>query len=190
MTKKVFWLIVTIIIALLVFVFAFYKLGLQDEILKLFYKTDYKQYVEKYSEEYDVDKYLIYALIKNESNFKNDATSNKKAKGLMQIIDSTANEVAQNIQIEHSEIDLYHEETNIKIGTKYLSQLLEKYDSYLLAIAAYNAGIGNVDSWIEKGTIKSDGSNLENIPYPETNHYVRKVARDYDIYKEIYRRDV
>ena len=56
----------------------------------------------------------------------------------------------------------------------------------MLAIAAYNAGIGNVKKWINDGIINEDGSNLENIPYKETNNYVRKVLRDKKIYKNLY----
>ena len=55
-----------------------------------------------------------------------------------------------------------------------------------LALIAYNAGFGNVDKWIQDGTIKPDGSDLENVPFKETNNYVRKILRDYDVYKEIY----
>jgi len=82
---------------------------------------------------------------------------------------------------------LFDAKTNIKIGTKYLSELLQKYDgNYYLAVAAYNAGIGTVDKWIQEGTIKKDGSDIENIPYKETNNYVRKIIRDYGIYQKLY----
>lgn len=64
--------------------------------------------------------------------------------------------------------------------------MLEKYNNYPVALAAYNAGIGNVDEWIKKGIIKKDGSDIENIPYKETNNYVRKIIRDYRIYRELY----
>lgn len=57
--------------------------------------------------------------------------------------------------------------------------------NYYLAITAYNAGIGTVQKWIDNCIIKSDGSNIENIPYKETNNYVRKVLKNYRIYKEI-----
>ncbi len=57
--------------------------------------------------------------------------------------------------------------------------------NYYLALAAYNAGIGTVQKWIDNGTIKSDGSDIENIPYKETNNYVRKVLKNYRIYNEI-----
>ena len=55
-----------------------------------------------------------------------------------------------------------------------------------LALTAYNAGSGNVDTWVENGTLMADGSNIENIPYKETNNYVRKILRDYEIYKKLY----
>lgn len=58
--------------------------------------------------------------------------------------------------------------------------------NFYLAVAAYNAGIGTVDRWIEEGIIKEDGSDIENIPYKETNNYVRKIIRDYEIYEKLY----
>ena len=65
--------------------------------------------------------------------------------------------------------------------------LLDKYESTEVALAAYNAGIGTVDNWIEKGVIKADGSDIENIPYKETNNYVRKILSNYKMYKELYK---
>lgn len=58
--------------------------------------------------------------------------------------------------------------------------------NYYLALAAYNAGIGTVQKWIDGGIIRPDGSDIENIPYKETNNYVRKVLKNYRIYQEIY----
>lgn len=55
-----------------------------------------------------------------------------------------------------------------------------------MAISAYNAGIGTIAKWIEEGIIKEDGSDIENIPYKETNNYVRKILKNYKIYKELY----
>ena len=63
----------------------------------------------------------------------------------------------------------------------------EKYKNIEVAVAAYNAGIGTVDNWIEKEIIKSDGSDIENIPYKETNNYVRKILRNYKIYQDLYK---
>ena len=83
---------------------------------------------------------------------------------------------------------LYNPEINIKIGTKYFAYLLKHYDGKeSLAIAAYNAGIGTIDSWIKEKIIKKDGTDLENIPYKETNNHVRKILRDYRIYCKLYK---
>lgn len=60
-------------------------------------------------------------------------------------------------------------------------------DNTNLAIIAYNAGITNVNRWIIEETIRPDGSDIENVPFKETNNYIRKILRDYEIYKKIYR---
>jgi len=154
-------------------------------MIKMLYKKDYSEYVIKYAEEYEVDENLIYALIKVESNFEVDAVSNKDAQGLMQLMYSTAEDVAKKNNIELTEENILDPDININIGTKYISTLLNKYQCVEVALAAYNAGSGNVDKWIANGTIKADGSNIENIPFKETNNYVRKILRDYKVYNEI-----
>lgn len=84
------------------------------------------------------------------------------------------------------EIDLKSPDINIELGTKYFSKLVKYYNgNYNLAIAAYNAGIGTVSKWIENGIIKKDGTDIENIPYKETNNYVRKILKNYKIYKKL-----
>ena len=150
------------------------------------YKLEYTEYVKKYANEYNVDEYLIYAIIKAESNFKQDAVSHRGAKGLMQLMYSTAEDIAQRINVNLNEDNILEPDININLGTKYISMLIQKYNNTNLALAAYNAGSGNVDGWIEKGTLKSDGTDIENVPFTETNNYVRKILRDYEIYKNIY----
>lgn len=152
------------------------------------YPTKYSEYVEKYSEENGIDKYLVYAIIKAESNFNPNVKSNADARGLMQLMEETA--VERSNAIEGTEIeayDLYDPETNIKLGTSYFAYLLGLYDdNIVLAIIAYNAGLGNVEQWIKDGVIKADGSDIENIPYKETENYVRKILRDYQMYLKLY----
>ena len=156
--------------------------NIQKLIQKKTYPKKYSYEVEKYSNEYDVDENLIYAVIKAESNFDENAVSRKNAKGLMQLMYDTAKDVAKSINVEIDEEKILEPDININIGTKYLSMLMAKYQNIEVALAAYNAGSGNVDNWIANGIIKSDGSNIENIPYKETNNYVRKILRDYKIY--------
>lgn len=185
MRKKVVFVIV---IFLLMFVFLFGIVKIQDIVMKKIYPLKYTEYVEKYCGENNLDPMLVYAMIKAESNFEPNITSTSGAMGLMQLMDSTAREMAEKLNIEYTAKEiLYQPETNIMLGTKYFSELLEKYnDNIYLALTAYNAGIGNVTKWIEKGIIKEDGSDIENIPYKETNNYVRKILRDYKIYQKLY----
>ena len=184
-TKK--QITITAIVLILCMIIAFLNIPLR--IQKIIYKKDYKEYVQKYAQEYNVDENLIYALIKAESNFNSNAKSSKDAIGLMQLMESTAQDVCKktDLQISSDELSekLLEPDININIGTKYLSILIQKHGNIEIAITAYNAGIGTVDNWIEKGIINSDGSNVENIPYKETNNYVRKILRDYKIYTNL-----
>ncbi len=175
------------IIILILFVF----LGLfKNNLLMMIYPRNYEDIVSNYGEKYNIDKNLIFAVIKAESNFNNNALSNKNAIGLMQIMEETAKDVALknsiDINLNNVKEEILNADNNINIGTKYLQILLNRYDNIEVALAAYNAGIGTVDNWIEKGIIKSDGTDIEKIPYKETNTYVRKILRDYKIYKKLY----
>ena len=184
-SKKIIILIFSIII---VFVICFI---FKDVILKMIYQKNYEEIIVKYSEKYQVDENLVFAIIKTESNFDKDVISNKGAVGLMQLMTNTAKEVAlkNNIELDVNNIeqDLLTPEKNIEIGTKYIGMMIQKYGNIQVALAAYNAGTGTVDNWIEKGIIKADGSDIENIPFKETNMYVRKILRDYEIYAKLYK---
>ncbi len=175
-----------VLIIIFIFYILFGIIKIQNIILKKIYPTKYEEYVSKFSEEYKVDKNLIYAVIKAESNFDEGAVSNKGATGLMQLMPSTAMQVSKSANLICNENNLKQANININLGVKYISELIEKYDNKEVALAAYNAGTGNIDNWIEKGIIKRDGSDIENVPYKETNNYVRKILRDYKIYEKLY----
>lgn len=156
-------------------------------IMKKIYPQKYTTHVNMYAEQNQIDPLFIYAIIKIESNFDPNATSRSNAKGLMQIMPNTANEVIAKLKIEKSEENtLYNPQINIQIGAYYFATLMQQYQNIGVALAAYNAGIGRVNEWIEQGIIKKDGSDLENIPYKETNMYVRKILNTYQIYQDLY----
>ena len=175
---KLFLILISILICVIV-------LKPERIILKQLYPQKYSEYVSQYAKEYGLSESIVFAIIKNESNFEKNISSNKGAIGLMQIMTETGKEVANKLSI--TEMDLLDAETNIKIGTKYFSDLYKKYNNTELALAAYNAGSGNVDKWIQQGIIESSGENVENIPYKETNMYVRKVIQSEKIYESLYK---
>lgn len=186
MKRLLKFLITLLILASIIFIL-FKVIKIDDIIMKKLYPLKYSEYVEKYAEEYNMDKYMVYAIIKAESNFDENAKSSSNAIGLMQIMETTAIETARKMNLEVTEEDLFKPDLNINIGLKYFTYLLNQYDNnYPLAIIAYNAGMGNVDAWIKDGTIKEDGTDIENVPFKETNNYVRKILRDYEIYKGLY----
>lgn len=155
---------------------------------KAVYPIRYSKYVEKYSKEYKIDPYLVYAIIKAESNFKQDATSNKGAKGLMQVTDSTGKWIAEKLKIDGFEInDLYDPEINIKIGCWYVDNLRTEFDgNTILAITAYNSGIGRVKQWLTDRNLSANGVHLDKIPFVETDSYVKRIIKSYNAYKKIY----
>lgn len=172
--------ILLIVIIIIVILFLALKFAID-----LSYPDKYSEYVEKYSKQYGVDCNLVYAIIKQESNFEVDVNSPKGAVGLMQLMENTALEVAEKLDCD--DVDLCNPEVNIMLGVRHLADLLQKYDNNeKMAIIAYNAGMGNVDSWIGKGIIDENGTNLENVPYKETNMYLRKVLKNYEIYSRLY----
>lgn len=157
-------------------------------ILKQIYPVKYQEYVEKYAEEYDLDKNLIYAVIKVESNFNPDAVSNAGAKGLMQLMDNTAEECNQKGGFSYIiPEDMYVPEKNIRMGCSYLKFLMDTYGDMELVVTAYNGGTGNVDKWLGDETLSDGEGGLADIPYTETKKYVEKVTRTFEIYNRLYK---
>jgi soluble lytic murein transglycosylase len=135
----------------------------------------------------DLDPALIAAVIYAESHFR-DQTSAAGARGLMQITPATADEIARRsggTQFEQG--DLASPQINIAYGSWYLRWLLDRYGgNRMLAVAAYNAGTGNVDRWI----VEDPGLRASEIPFPETRAYVVKVLDAREEYRRKYRREL
>ena len=147
---------------------------------------EYTAVIDKYSEEYAVPKELVFAVIKTESDFKSDVVSNAGAVGLMQVTPDTFLWLSKKTEDKYDDVNLlYNPEINIKYGVYYLSWLYSRYGSWETALAAYNAGHGKVDSWLENPEYSKNGV-LTNIPYKETREYVKKVMNAKDTYKKLY----
>jgi soluble lytic murein transglycosylase len=158
-----------------------------DNAALLFYPVKYKSLVLQYSEKFNLDPYLVIAIIKVESNFKPEAVSPKNARGLMQISEKTGKWGANKLQLNNYVNDnLFNPETNIYIGCWYLSVLYGEFHDMDLVLAAYNGGSGNVTQWLNDTELSSNGKSLDRIPFKETEHYLKKVKNSYIIYKKLY----
>lgn len=154
-------------------------------IKTLIYPRKYSVYVQKYSEEYNLDENLVYSIIKAESKFDEKALSRRGAKGLMQIADITRDWAIDELEL-NDDIDIYDPETNIRIGCWYLNTLYKEFGKTDLVIAAYNGGSGNVKKWLADEEYSKDGENLHIIPFSETDRYLVKVNKYYEQYKMLY----
>ena len=106
----------------------------------------------------------------------------------MQITQATAKEIAEELAIEGFEVEmLYNPRVNIQIGTYYIRFLIDRLGDTETALAAYNAGIGNVRKWLANEEYSMDGVTLKQIPFMETNNYVKSIRISYKIYKFLYR---
>ena len=131
-----------------------------------------------------VDPYLIAAIIREESQYDVKAVSRVGAIGLMQVMPATANTVAQRVGLPAvGREDLFDQETNIRIGVRYVEQLLDQFSGNLVyTIASYNAGPLAVGNWISQYRGQGQDEFVELIPYQETRQYVKRVLRTYREY--------
>ena len=147
----------------------------------LAYPLKYQDMIISASLRFEVEAPLIAAVINSESSFDKTAISNKGAVGLMQLMPSTAQAIAG--QLEKSEYDLFDPETNIEFGSFYLSKLLKSFSNFEAAICAYNAGPSRVREWLSDENYSSDGETLFHIPYPETQKYLENVLKNLKFYQ-------
>jgi peptidoglycan lytic transglycosylase len=161
--------------------------GAFDKAIKeLTLPLEHEDIIRQQAQEKGVDAALIAAVIDTESKFSAGAQSSAGARGLMQITPEAANEIERHSGGTTFKLkDLGDPEINIRYGTYLLRELLDRYDGDVVAaLAAYNAGPGNVDKW--------GGSNLsvEGIPFPETRAYVEEVLDKQRAYRDKYPREL
>ncbi len=146
-------------------------------IVRLIFPVAFYDTIQKTAAQLKMDPILVLSLIKQESAFDDDAASGVGASGLMQLMPATAVETEPGVR----RADLLIAETNIRVGTKYLRRMLDKYNGNIaFSLAAYNAGPGAVDRWIRDGKSKKGLLDfIEQIPYKETREYVGSIIRNY-----------
>lgn len=163
----------------------------REKYLLYNYPIKYGDIVERYAKENSVDKFLIYAIIKTESNFDSEAVSNVGARGLMQIMDETFQWIRYRLgDQEDSEYDLmFDPEQNIRYGSYLIGYLLEHFGSMNEAVCAYHAGVGSVDSWLQNSEYSKDGKTLDTVPASDTKHYLNKIKDALNEYQKLYTED-
>lgn len=181
-TGKGFKRLIIFFLIVLISIFTIYSYFLIN------YPLSYQIYISKYSKEFNVDPYLIAAIINVESKYDKYAMSSKEARGLMQIAPITGKWASEELNIEDFTLeDLFDPELNIMVGAWYLNILSKEFDNNLqLILAAYNAGSGNVVQWLQNEIYSEDGKTLKEIPFTETKEYVKKVENNIKIYRLLY----
>ncbi len=172
---------IIIVFAVLVAVSAYF-IAYIDKRTGVFKTSVYKSSVMFYSDEFGVDPLLVKAVMKRESNMNPEALSNKGAVGLMQIMPATGQDIANQLNLKNFDAQMLKEpDLNIRFGTFYLEKLLNYYDNNLiLVLAAYNAGIRNVDKWLEADPKIS--KSISRIPFRETRRHTRAIIFTYNVY--------
>lgn len=154
------------------------------------YPRYYAEAVEKYAKMYNVDTFLIAAMILEESRYNAEAISWAGAIGLMQIMPATGRELAQQLKIRRFRTAMLKQpDINIRMGTKYISDLNSWFDGNpMLVIGAYNGGPGRMKRWVKSKNIKDIDLFVEKIGIRETRLHIKKVINSYDHYVQIYRK--
>jgi soluble lytic murein transglycosylase len=163
----------------------------KDAVQELTLPLRHEDIIVQQAREKKVPADLIAGVIYAESRFS-DQTSHAGARGLMQITPDTAETIATSTGgVNFRQEDLADPQVNISYGTWYLRNLLDRYgENVVLALAAYNAGQGNVDGWISEARAKGEPLTIEAIPFAETRGYVRSVLDARADYREKYAREL
>ena len=182
--RRFWWLLQVLVVAVIAFVLIGGWGGGERSYI---YPFEYRSYIETSAESRRTDPFLVAAVIKHESKFEPRARSDGGALGLMQLMPATAEWIARQLGEPFTEEYLYDPALNIRYGVWYLAELEREFGGNdILALAAYNAGRGNVRDWMERFHWTQQFDEIEAIPYPETRFYVRRVLEDREQYKRLY----
>lgn len=155
------------------------------EIRHAQYPLKYMNSVEKYAEEFELDKYLLLAFIKTESGFNPNAVSHADAIGLTQITEETFEWIKLKMCPYEDFVfeDLFDPDTSIRFGAYYISRCMQRYNGDIdTAAAAYHSGWGTVD-----GLLGDDENGmLTEFPFEQMENYVYKINKAYNAYLELY----
>ena len=155
---------------------------------ELLFPMPWRDEIESYSRQNNLDPYLVAALIRQESEFNPGAVSRAHALGLMQIMPATSRKLSRSLGVPAPPVNrLYVPQTSLQLGTFYLRNVLDQYDGRIEpALAGYNAGEHRADRWLGWHSLDDPAQFVESIPFAETRDYVESVLRNAEIYRRIY----
>jgi len=160
---------------------------LPTELLKVLFPVNYWPEIRRYAAERHLDPYLMAALIAQESTFTADAKSSANAYGLMQIVPAAGRHYASVLHLKRFSIGmLTTADTNLKMGTAYFADLVARFGGAHYALASYNAGESRVVRWIAERPGVEKEVFIDDIPFPETQNYVKKILGTAEDYRRLY----
>jgi soluble lytic murein transglycosylase len=161
---------------------------LPAELLKVLFPVNYWPLIQRYSAERHLDPFLMAALIAQESTFTADAKSSANAYGLMQLLPSTGRQYARSLKLpQRFSISLLTKaDANLKMGTAYFADLVKQFGGEHYALATYNAGPHRVARWISERPGIARDEFIDDIPFPETQNYVKKILGTAEDYRRLY----
>jgi soluble lytic murein transglycosylase len=143
--------------------------------------------LKKYSSSNALDPYLVASLIRQESAFNPNAVSRANAVGLMQLLPKVGKSVAKQEKLKRfSPQQLFTPAVNMQLGTRYFRIMVDKFESFEYALAAYNAGSDRVQDWMAQGKYRDPQEFVESIPFTETREYVQNIIRNANVYRQLY----
>ncbi len=160
---------------------------LPPDVLEIIFPLDYWPLIQKYSKLHSLDPYLVTALMAQESTFTAEIRSSANARGLMQLMPGTGRIYARKLGMKSfSTASLFQPETNVRLGTQYFKELIDRFGGAHYALAGYNAGEHRVARWLNEAPGLPADEFIDNIPFPETQNYVKRILGTAEDYRRLY----
>lgn len=176
------------VFALLLLTFVVFLFLSSTYVGRMLYPIRYEQEIRQNAAKYDLDPFLVAAVIRVESNYLAETESKKGAYGMMQLMPDTANWIIDKARFnEEFKTRLNDPAVSIELGSWYLNWLFKQFNGNQIAVlAGYNAGHGKVNRWLQENEWDGTLQNADRIPYGETRHYIQRVVYYYNKYVKLY----
>ncbi|WP_010496077.1 lytic transglycosylase domain-containing protein [Paenibacillus elgii] len=176
------------VFALLLLTFVIFLFLSSTYVGRMLYPIRYEQEIRQNAAKYDLDPFLVAAVIRVESNYLTETESKKGAYGMMQLMPDTANWIIDKARFsEEFKNRLNDPAVSIELGSWYLNWLSKQFNGNRIAVlAGYNAGHGKVSRWLQENEWDGTLQNADRIPYGETRHYIQRVMYYYNKYEKLY----